>query len=43
MGRFKLGSTIVAVFAKDAVEFVDELQPTTATVMGEAFARIKSK
>ncbi|MDX2319193.1 MAG: archaetidylserine decarboxylase [Moritella sp.] len=43
MGRFKLGSTIVAVFAKDAIEFVDELQPTAPTMMGEAFARIKAK
>lgn len=41
MGRFKLGSTIVAVFAKDAVEFVDELQPATPTVMGQPFAKIR--
>ena len=41
MGRFKLGSTIVAVFAKDAIKFVDTVQPGTPTVMGEAFAHIK--
>jgi phosphatidylserine decarboxylase len=37
MGRFKLGSTIVAVFAKDAIQFLDENEPGKVTRMGEHF------
>jgi phosphatidylserine decarboxylase len=38
MGRFKLGSTVVMLFAKDAVEFEASLAPGKATVMGSHFA-----
>ncbi len=38
MGRFKLGSTVVMLFAKDAIEFEQSLAPTVATVMGTHFA-----
>lgn len=40
MGRFKLGSTIVAVFEPDMVEF-DNLQPGDVTRLGQAFASLK--
>jgi phosphatidylserine decarboxylase len=40
MGRFKLGSTIVVCFEKDAVEFAD-LQAGMVTRLGQAFATIK--
>lgn len=38
MGRFKLGSTVVMLFAKDAIEFEQSLAPTVPTVMGTHFA-----
>ncbi|MDO6687399.1 MULTISPECIES: archaetidylserine decarboxylase [unclassified Agarivorans] len=38
MGRFKLGSTVVMLFAKDAIEFEQSLAPTVSTVMGTHFA-----
>jgi phosphatidylserine decarboxylase len=37
MGRFKLGSTIVAVFPKDTVSFLAENEPGKVTRMGEHF------
>ena len=40
MGRFKLGSTIVAVFEPDMVEF-DGLNPGDVTRLGQPFARLK--
>ncbi|WP_025823247.1 archaetidylserine decarboxylase [Shewanella marina] len=41
MGRFKLGSTVVLLFGKDAIEkFEDELAPKTVTRMGQRFAKI---
>ncbi|MBV1840598.1 archaetidylserine decarboxylase [Photobacterium ganghwense] len=39
MGRFKLGSTVINLFPKAAVEFVEGLEPTTPTLMGSAYAR----
>jgi len=39
MGRFKLGSTAVVLFAKDSVEWLPEFESGTATVMGEMFAK----
>lgn len=36
MGRFKLGSTAVVLFGKDAIEWSDELSSGTPTRMGEA-------
>ncbi|QYJ86748.1 archaetidylserine decarboxylase [Shewanella mesophila] len=41
MGRFKLGSTVVMLFAKDALEeFADGVKPKAVTRMGQAFAKI---
>ncbi|MFT5163434.1 MAG: phosphatidylserine decarboxylase [Alteromonadaceae bacterium] len=40
MGRFKLGSTIVAIFPKDRVSFLAQNKPTTTTRMGEHFGDI---
>jgi len=42
MGRFKLGSTIVALFPKDTIEFSEALAPSSVTRLGELFATIKS-
>ena len=41
MGRFKLGSTIVALFPKDSIEFSEQLAPSSVTRLGELFATIK--
>lgn len=43
MGRFKLGSTIVALFAKDAIELSSALEPGSVTRLGELFASTKQK
>ncbi len=41
MGRFKLGSTVVMLFAKDAIEaFAEGVEPKAVTRMGQAFAKI---
>ena len=41
MGRFKLGSTVVILFAKDALEeFADDVKPKAVTRMGQPFAKI---
>jgi len=40
MGRFKLGSTVVLTFAKDAVDFLPTNYPGAVTRMGTAFASI---
>lgn len=42
MGRFKLGSTIVALFPKDSIEFSKALAPSSVTRLGELFATVKS-
>lgn len=41
MGRFKLGSTIVALFAKDSIELSEALQAGSVTRLGELFATVK--
>ena len=41
MGRFKLGSTVVCLFAKDKVEFLEQLKNGSTTRMGEHFANVK--
>jgi len=41
MGRFKLGSTIVALFPKDSIEFAEELKAGSVTRLGELFATTK--
>lgn len=43
MGRFKLGSTVVMLFEKGAIEnFANELAPKSVTRMGELFAHLPS-
>lgn len=41
MGRFKLGSTIVALFPKDTIRFAENLQAGSPTRLGELFATTK--
>ncbi|MBE7214041.1 archaetidylserine decarboxylase [Shewanella benthica] len=42
MGRFKLGSTVVMLFAKGALdEFADGVVPEAVTRMGQTFAKIE--
>mgnify|MGYP003625857360 CR=1 FL=1 len=41
MGRFKLGSTIVALFPKNSIKFSEDLAPSSVTRLGELFAEIK--
>ncbi|PMN86922.1 archaetidylserine decarboxylase [Enterovibrio norvegicus] len=38
MGRFKLGSTVINLFPKGAIQFDDSITPGTVTRMGEAYA-----
>lgn len=40
MGRFKLGSTIVAIFPKDSITFMADNAPGKVTRMGEPFADV---
>ncbi|MGI2260490.1 archaetidylserine decarboxylase [Shewanella sp. GXUN23E] len=42
MGRFKLGSTVVMLFAKDALDaFAEGVKPEAVTRMGRPFAKIR--
>lgn len=38
MGRFKLGSTVINLFAKGAIQFDDTMQNGQATIMGTPYA-----
>ncbi|WP_342607980.1 archaetidylserine decarboxylase [Vibrio tritonius] len=38
MGRFKLGSTVINLFAKDAIRFDDSMRVNTPTRLGSAYA-----
>lgn len=38
MGRFKLGSTVVALFPKESIHFAENLQAGSVTRLGELFA-----
>ena len=38
MGRFKLGSTVVCLFPKDKIKFLEDLKAGSVTRMGEHFA-----
>ena len=40
MGRFNMGSTIIVLFGKDAIDWSDALQPGTVTRMGEAIGQV---
>ncbi|BFM48624.1 archaetidylserine decarboxylase [Marinomonas sp. THO17] len=40
MGRFKLGSTAIVLFGKDAVEWEDTLEADSPTKMGMAFGKV---
>ncbi|MGF1683532.1 archaetidylserine decarboxylase [Photobacterium minamisatsumaniensis] len=40
MGRFKLGSTVINLFPKDAIRFVEEMEPGKTTLMGSAYAEL---
>ncbi|CAH0524462.1 archaetidylserine decarboxylase [Vibrio hippocampi] len=42
MGRFKLGSTVINLFAKDQIEFDSSMENNRPTVMGTAYARAKT-
>jgi len=42
MGRFKLGSTVVALFPKESITFAAELQAGSVTRLGELFATCKA-
>lgn len=41
MGRFKLGSTAVVLFAKDAIEWSENFTAGTATLMGEKMGTVR--
>lgn len=38
MGRFKLGSTVINLFAKDAITFDESMENGKTTVMGTPYA-----
>ncbi|WP_354622877.1 archaetidylserine decarboxylase [Psychromonas sp. MME2] len=40
LGRFKLGSTIVALFPKNSISFAEELQAGSVTRLGNIFATV---
>ncbi|WP_413700430.1 archaetidylserine decarboxylase [Psychromonas sp. KJ10-10] len=40
MGRFKLGSTIVALFPKGSINFAEQLEAGSVTRLGELFATV---
>lgn len=42
MGRFKLGSTVINLFPKGMVRFVEAMQPEQPTRMGEPYAELDS-
>ena len=43
IGRFFMGSTVICLFEKDAVEFVKELKPEQKVKVGEKMAQAKIK
>ena len=42
MGRFKLGSTVINLFPRNAVEFVEQMDLNVKTEMGQAYAKWKN-
>ncbi len=43
MGRFKLGSTVVSVFAQNMVDFTPDAGPETVTRLGELYATLTAE
>ena len=43
MGRFKLGSTVINLFAKDSIRFDDSMQNNAPTVMGTPYAHQRNQ
>ncbi len=43
LGRFNMGSTVILLFAKDAVSWAESLQPETRVRMGEQIATVISQ
>ncbi|MGF1694063.1 archaetidylserine decarboxylase [Vibrio lamellibrachiae] len=43
MGRFKLGSTVINLFAKDKIRFDDSMALTAPTRMGAPYAHVKTE
>lgn len=43
MGRFKLGSTAIVVFGKDVMEWADNYDALSPTVMGELLGKMKGQ
>lgn len=41
MGRFKLGSTVILLFGKDMIDWLDDYQAGTGTRLGESLAQIR--
>jgi len=41
MGRFKLGSTVINLFAKGAIEFDESMKNNAPTLLGSAYAHIR--
>lgn len=41
MGRFKLGSTVILLFAENAINWQDHLYPNMPTILGEGMANIE--
>jgi len=42
MGRFNMGSTVILLFAKDAAQWTDKMQPGSKVQMGETIALLSS-
>ncbi len=42
MGHFKLGSTVINLFPKNSVEFDESMMTSAKTVLGTAYAHVKS-
>lgn len=43
MGHFKLGSTVINLFPKGMIHFVDDMQPEQPTRMGEPYAKLNAQ
>lgn len=43
MGRFNMGSTVIVMFARHAVEWLDKIRPGDDIKMGQALAEVRSR